>query len=80
MDTCRDGLLKLPSYLSTDSFQDRVNKTVIDSLLQSAADVHMNILRVWGGGIYEQDYFYNRADELGYVLKNLTEKNELTSN
>lgn len=37
-------------------------------LLQAAADVHMNCLRVWGGGIYETDVFYEIADELGILL------------
>ena len=28
----------------------------------------MNMLRVWGGGIYEQDYFYQIADQLGILI------------
>ena len=28
----------------------------------------MNMLRVWGGGIYERDYFYETADHLGIML------------
>ena len=37
-------------------------------LLQSARDAHMNVLRVWGGGVYETDEFYDLADELGILL------------
>ena len=37
-------------------------------MLQSAADAHMNMLRVWGGGIYEDDFFYETADQLGIML------------
>lgn len=37
-------------------------------LLQAAADTHMNCMRVWGGGIYEPDVFYEIADELGILV------------
>ncbi|XP_074036619.1 beta-mannosidase [Leptinotarsa decemlineata] len=44
------------------------NKTTIKKLLMAAHDSHMNMLRVWGGGVYESDYFYDLADELGIVI------------
>lgn len=37
-------------------------------LLQSAVDANMNTLRVWGGGIYERDEFYEICDELGIMV------------
>ncbi|KAK8727944.1 hypothetical protein OTU49_009522 [Cherax quadricarinatus] len=37
-------------------------------LLQAAADTHQNCIRVWGGGIYESDAFYEIADELGILI------------
>merc|ERR1719334_1696574 len=37
-------------------------------LLESAREANMNVLRVWGGGIYETDLFYDLADELGILL------------
>lgn len=38
------------------------------SLLKSAKDANMNMLRVWGGGVYEGDDFYSLADEYGILI------------
>lgn len=37
-------------------------------LLESAKDAHFNMIRVWGGGIYEHDYFYDLCDSLGIMV------------
>ncbi len=41
------------------------------NLLQSAVDANMNALRVWGGGVYEQDLFYSICDEMGIMVTSL---------
>ncbi|XP_063539308.1 beta-mannosidase isoform X1 [Cydia strobilella] len=40
----------------------------VDELLVSAREAHMAMLRVWGGGVYESDYFYQRCDQLGILI------------
>lgn len=45
----------IPAYI----LPERNNETTIRDLLMSAKDAHMNMLRVWGGGIYESNYFYD---------------------
>jgi len=51
-----------------DSFPPRVTRAMYRQILESARDAHMNMLREWGGGIYEQDDFYDICDELGLLV------------
>ncbi|XP_014371911.2 beta-mannosidase [Papilio machaon] len=44
------------------------DKRTVDELLTAARDTHMAMLRVWGGGVYESDYFYERCDQLGILI------------
>ena len=37
-------------------------------LLQAAKDAHFNMVRVWGGGIYPSDDFFNICDSLGILV------------
>ena len=37
-------------------------------LLERAAAANMNMLRVWGGGRYQLDAFYDLADEMGLMI------------
>lgn len=56
------------NWIPADVFQNRVTPTQYCMLLEAAAAVHMNMMRVWGGGIYEQDEFYDLCDELGICV------------
>ncbi|KAK9534254.1 hypothetical protein VZT92_009310 [Zoarces viviparus] len=60
--------LKGSNWIPAHSFQDQVTPAVLRNLLQSAVDVGMNALRVWGGGVYEQDLFYSWCDEMGIMV------------
>ncbi len=56
------------NYIPQDSFVSRVSDEHYHTLFESAIAANMNILRVWGGGIYEKDLFYNLADEHGLLI------------
>ncbi|XP_046577124.1 beta-mannosidase-like [Haliotis rubra] len=56
------------NWIPADSFQETITRERLRRLLQSAADVHINSMRVWGGGVYESDVFYDLADEFGIMI------------
>jgi beta-mannosidase len=56
------------NWIPPDSFQERVTDERFERLLRSAKLANMNILRIWGGGIYERDSFYELADRLGIMF------------
>jgi beta-mannosidase len=55
-------------WIPADSFTPRVSDARMSSLLQSAADANMNMLRVWGGGTYGEERFYDLCDRLGLLV------------
>lgn len=55
-------------WIPADSFIPRISDDTYEFLLRSAQDAHMNMIRVWGGGIYEQDLFYTLCDQLGLMV------------
>src|SRR6266568_9496545 len=56
------------NWIPADSFPTRITKEKYRQLVGSARDANMNMLRVWGGGIYESDDFYNACDEMGILV------------
>jgi beta-mannosidase len=60
--------MKGANYIPSDAFVTRVTKNEYRKMLMMAKDANMNMLRVWGGGIYENDYFYDLCDSLGIYI------------
>jgi beta-mannosidase len=56
------------NYIPENIFLERVKPENHVKTIQSAVDAHMNMLRVWGGGVYETDDFYNLCDEKGIMV------------
>ncbi|NOY79336.1 MAG: glycoside hydrolase family 2 protein [Calditrichaeota bacterium] len=56
------------NWIPADSFPSRLSEEDYRHLLQSSRDAHMNMIRVWGGGIYEADTFYDLCDEMGILV------------
>ncbi len=56
------------NWIPADSFPERVTPEGYRRLLGSAAAAHMNMVRVWGGGFYENEVFYDLCDELGLLV------------
>jgi beta-mannosidase len=56
------------NWIPADTFAPRLTRDDYTRLLESAAEANMNMLRVWGGGIYEEDSFYDTCDELGICV------------
>ena len=60
--------IKGANYIPADNFLPRVTKKASDAIIDAAVWANFNMLRVWGGGIYESDDFYNYCDEQGIMV------------
>ncbi|MFY8020139.1 MAG: glycosyl hydrolase 2 galactose-binding domain-containing protein [Bacteroidia bacterium] len=60
--------IKGANYIPQDNFVSRTSLSQTKHLLEQAQKSHMNMLRVWGGGLYESDEFYETCDELGLLV------------
>lgn len=56
------------NYIPNDLFLPRVTKEDYEKVIADAVNANMNMLRVWGGGIYENDYFYELCDQNGIMV------------
>ena len=60
--------MKGANYIPQDVFLPRAKQAEYEHILSSAQEANMNMLRVWGGGIYEDDMFYQMCDEKGLLV------------
>lgn len=60
--------MKGADWIPSDSFPTRVTRASLEGLIKSAAQANMNMLRVWGGGYYPEDCFYELCDEYGILI------------
>jgi beta-mannosidase len=60
--------MKGANYIPQDNFPSRVTDSSYKALIASVKAANMNMLRIWGGGIYENDIFYDLCDENGILV------------
>ena len=60
--------MKGANYIPPDSFLPRATDSVYKSIVKNAVDANMNMLRVWGGGVYADDAFYEECDKNGILV------------
>ncbi|MFN3753207.1 beta-mannosidase [Flavobacterium sp.] len=60
--------MKGANVIPPDSFLPRVTDSVYQSIVKNAIDANMNMLRVWGGGVYAEDVFYEECDQKGILV------------
>ncbi|WP_378105889.1 glycoside hydrolase family 2 protein [Chryseobacterium sp. sg2396] len=56
------------NWIPGDSFSPRITKEKYRKLIRDCKEAHMNMIRIWGGGIYEDDEFYKACDENGILV------------
>jgi beta-mannosidase len=64
----RSILVRGANWIPDDCFPSRVSRGRYRRQLERARAANCNLLRVWGGGIYESEDFYDAADELGLLV------------
>ncbi|EDV41870.1 uncharacterized protein Dana_GF17689 [Drosophila ananassae] len=60
--------MKGSNYIPSHILPEQQTEDQISHILHSAKEANMNMLRVWGGGVYESDFFYELADKLGLFI------------
>jgi beta-mannosidase len=64
----RPVFMKGANYIPNDVFLPRVTTEKYENVVKTAAQCNINMLRVWGGGTYENDIFYDFCDKYGILV------------
>ncbi|ONK09952.1 glycoside hydrolase family 2 protein [Streptomyces sp. MP131-18] len=64
----RPVFAKGANWIPDDHFLTRITRERLERRVDQAVGAHMNMLRVWGGGIYETEDFYDVCDERGILV------------
>jgi beta-mannosidase len=60
--------LKGVNWIPDDPFPSRISRDQYRAKLENLQQLGVNAIRVWGGGIYESDDFYQLCDEMGFIV------------
>ena len=60
--------MKGVDMIPLDNFLPRITRERYEKHVLDAKNVNMNMIRVWGGGVYEDDYFYDLCDQHGILV------------
>jgi len=63
-----DIFCKGANWIPADALPSAITPERVRALLSAAVEANMNMIRVWGGGFYEFDLFYDLCDELGLLV------------
>ncbi|TKW65552.1 MAG: glycoside hydrolase family 2 protein [Paracoccus denitrificans] len=64
----REIFMRGANWIPADALPSRVTPDAVADLLDSAVLANMNMIRVWGGGSYEPDWFYQMCSERGLLV------------
>jgi beta-mannosidase len=56
------------NWIPVSPYPGKATAADYEVMVKAAADANMNMLRVWGGGIYEDDVFYDLCDQYGITI------------
>lgn len=60
--------MKGANVIPSETLTPRITRQQYEQLIANAVDAHMNMVRVWGGAIYKDDFFYELCDQNGILV------------